>query len=199
MIEQMKVIYLDTETTGLTNAEICQLSYITDNGIEVYGTNYFFKVFNMNPHAQAVHGYSLEMLDELSSGKTFDEHIDAIERDFSDAMIVAHNAAFDIMMLKAEFVRRGRVFNPERYLCTMRFMTPYLKLNKSSGCGYKYPRLHELVAAYLNDYTAINDLVYELFGVRSAFHDARFDAASLYLAVHSASGVIDKLKEAVCV
>ena len=52
MIEQMKVIYLDTETTGLTNAEICQLSYITDNGIEVYGTNYFFKVFNMNPHAR---------------------------------------------------------------------------------------------------------------------------------------------------
>jgi len=195
----MKVIYFDTETTGLSRAEICQLSYIIDNGIEVYGKNFFFKVKEMNPLAEAVHGFSLEMLEELSNGATFDDYIDEIEKEFSDSdLIVAHNASFDITMMKAEFERRGKHFNPKSYLCTMRFLAPHMKIIKRSGSGYKYPSLTEIVASFVPDISMIDDYTEELYGIRGRFHDARYDTVSLYLAVYGARKEIEILKEKVC-
>lgn len=195
----MKVIYFDTETTGIRDSEICQLSYIIDNGVEIYGKNFFFKVKEMNPSAQAVHGFSIEMLEELSGGRTFESDIDEIEQDFSDAaLIVAHNASFDISMMKKEFSRYGREFCVNNYLCTMRFMSPFMKLKKAAGGGNKYPRLSEVVGYYIQDTSIIDSYVQDFFNVSVFYHDARYDTVSLFLAIRNARSEISELMEKVC-
>jgi DNA polymerase-3 subunit epsilon len=195
----MSVIYFDTETTGLRDAEICQLSYVVDNGIEVYGKNYFFCVHSMNPAAQAVHGFSIEALEVLSDGLSFADRIDEFDKDFQDAeLIVAHNASFDISMMQGEYRRLNREFKYNSYLCTMRFMTPFMQLRRSSGGGFKYPSLSELTNCYIKDFTLVDDYVRAFFGAECRFHDARYDAASLYLAVKNAQAEIECLKEKVC-
>lgn len=195
----MKTLYFDTETTGVKDSEICQLSYIIDNGIEIYGKNFFFSVQDMNPIAQGIHGFSKEMLEELSEGKTFYDHIDEIDSDFSDVdLLIAHNATFDIGMMRKEYSRIGRAFNVCRYLCSMKYMTPHLKIPKTFGGGYKYPSLSELVSYYIQDHSLIVEYVYSLFDARVGYHDARYDTVSLYLAINAATKCIDVLKEQVC-
>lgn len=195
----MKVIYFDTETTGLYDSEICQLTYIVDNGVEVYGRNYFFRVRAMNPVAESIHGFSMEALEILSEGRVFGDFIDEIEQEFSDStLLVAHNASFDIGMMRREFERLGRVFRYTSSLCTMRFMTPYMKLPKSIGNGYKYPRLSEFVSCFVPDSSLIDACVNDIFGVMSRYHDARYDTVSLFLAINAARADITSLKEKVC-
>jgi len=195
----MSVIYFDTETTGLRDAEICQLSYVVDNGVETYGKNFFFSVHSMNPVAEAVHGFSLEALEVLSHGLYFKDSIEEFDQDFRDAeLIVAHNASFDIAMMQGEYRRLNREFSYNSYLCTMRFMTPFMKLRRNSGNGFKYPSLSELAACYIKDYSLVDDCVLAFFGAECKFHDARYDAASLYLAVRRAQYEIDPLKEKLC-
>ena len=67
----MKRIVFDIEATGLSEAQICQLSYLIVDDSGVVGKNQFFAVDDMNPDAEAVHGFSMEMLEELSGGLRF--------------------------------------------------------------------------------------------------------------------------------
>lgn len=195
----MKIIYFDTETTGVKDSEICQLSYIIDNRIEIYGKNYFFKVKDMNPYAQMVHGFSLEMLNNLSGGNEFKDYIDEIDKDFSDAtLLVAHNASFDISMMRKEYRRLKREFNVKDYLCTMKYMAPIMKLMKVNGSGFKYPSLSEFVSYYIQDTSIINETVKDLFGIKTCYHDARYDVTSMYLALYYAREGKKILKEKVC-
>lgn len=62
----------------------------------------------------------------------------------SDIM-VAHNAAFDLPVLKCEMIRYG--FKAEKSpvaVCTMKSSTQYCKIPHANGRGYKYPQLGEL-------------------------------------------------------
>lgn len=68
--------------------------------------------------------------------------------------ILAHNANFDLPVIKSEFVRRGKetallLFNTLPHVCTMKATVDLLKIpfngsNGNSSKLYKYPRLSEL-------------------------------------------------------
>lgn len=60
----MKLVVFDTETTDLRPGQICQLSYLIAADGVVAGKNLFFSVDEMNESSQAVHGMSIEMLEE---------------------------------------------------------------------------------------------------------------------------------------
>lgn len=106
----MREIIFDTETTGLDAREDRIIEF---GGIELINRFPTGRTFHhyinaqgrpVNPEAQAVHGISDA---DLVGKPTFGE-IAAELADFLDgAMLVAHNAGFDIGFLNAEFARLG--------------------------------------------------------------------------------------------
>lgn len=179
------IIYLDTETTGLTPGEICQLSYIIQSGDKVTPKNFFFAVSFMPPEAEAIHGFSLSLLAVLSNGKTFKDCAKEIAEDFSSAdLIVAHNVSFDFSFLRVEFERANIPFSYKEEFCTMKKFTPLCKLPRKKGVGYKYPRLNELCAYLGITENDINDACLKLYDGEVGYHDARFDTTAVYLAVN---------------
>ncbi|MDR3318521.1 MAG: hypothetical protein LBS99_03715, partial [Clostridiales bacterium] len=120
---------------------------------------------------------------ELSEGRRFGDDADEIYTDFAEAdLIAAHNFPFDFQFMSAEMARAGRTFHYKNSLCTMRRLTPVMKLLRSDGRNYKYPRLAEM-----RDYLGITagdilSLGERLYGETGGFHDARYDAMVVFSA-----------------
>ncbi|MBP6866100.1 MAG: hypothetical protein KBC12_00990 [Candidatus Pacebacteria bacterium] len=108
-----KIIFFDTETTGNTeNDYLCQIAYKSVDG-EFVGL--YKPPFKVPPEASAVHHISNKMLDGKPS---FQESPDSkkIKNLFEDAnsVVVAHNAPFDLMIIKKEDII------PANFICTLR-------------------------------------------------------------------------------
>ena len=183
-----RVVYLDTETTNLNPGQVCELTCIVEEDyIMQYAKNYFFKVNEMDPGAQSVHGFSIEDLDRLSGGKTFADHKDEIYNMLNGATIVAHNAPFDIKFLSMELWRCGISFIQTEKLDTMEFFKPILKLPaKSLRYGpYKNPKLGEVINYLGIKEDKVKALTSKLFGDNeTSYHDSRFDTTAMYVAVN---------------
>ncbi len=179
------ILYFDTETSGLRPGQVCQLSYVMQEKEKVLAKNFFFIVDSVEYSAFMVHGFSLEKLYELSNGKRFSCFIDEISKDFENAdVVVSHNTSFDFMFMRAEFERLGKCFSVKKEFCSMKKMTPVCKLKRSSGDGYKYPKLSELCAYFGITDREIAITSEKLFGKSADFHDARFDTTAVFLAVN---------------
>ena len=103
----MQLLFFDTETTSIKPGNICQLSYITvDTSTKpqtTIGKNFFFTVEDMSESAEAIHGFSLEKLYNLSNGKYFEDSYEEFIDDFINSdVIIGHNVQFDIKFLKSE-------------------------------------------------------------------------------------------------
>lgn len=182
------ILFFDTETTGLSPGRIIQLSYIIQSKKEVKSKNFFFYVDRIEPSAVAIHGFTPEKLAVLSNGHTFSTDIDEIYDDFLNAdLIVAHNFAFDLKFMIAEFLYHDRQFRYRESACSMKLFTDVLKIPRSNGKGYKYPKLTELTEYYDIYPYDVNKTTTELFGFYGQSHDARYDTAALYLAFNTAA------------
>lgn len=183
----MKMIFFDTETTGLRPGNICQLSYIlVDTDIKpnkTIGKNIFFAVEYVEPSAEDVHGFSVEKLYELSGGMSFKDSLGTFLNDFKTADIfIGHNVSFDIKFLTHELLSCGESFNPSHIFCTMNYYKSICKIINNHG-NYKNPRLEEAVNFLNITPSYINDLSRKLFQGDGNFHDARFDTTATYLLV----------------
>lgn len=191
------ILFFDTETTGLYPGRIIQLSYILADGVSLKAKNFFFAVEYIEPSASAVNGFTVEKLAELSQGRTFSWDIDEIYDDFAAAdLIVAHNVAFDVNFLIAEFSYQDRKFRYKEEFDTMKYFTPILKLERTSHRGYKYPKLSE-VCEYLDVYPYdVTRASGKIFGETAvAAHDARYDATALYLCFEEGGKKFEDLRE----
>lgn len=187
----MKIIYFDTETTGLSAGpllggryfgKICQLSYIIINDGEQIAKNFFFKVDYIEPAASEVTGLTPEKLAVLSGGREFSDDAEEIYADFSSAdFIVSHNFQFDQKFMEAEFNRLGRRFDYRRSICSMRATCDFLKI--PGWKRYKLPSLAELGAFFGVKDSEVIAKTQELYCSNSIAHDARFDTVKLMLAV----------------
>ena len=178
------IIYLDTETTSLSPGNVCQLSYIMQNGNKVRGKNFYFSVDQMDYFAEQVHGLSIEKLKKLSNGKTLKDNVQEILEDFSNAsLLVAHNATFDINYLRHDFEQIGYEFPEKEVFCTMKNTMCICKIPKAKGNGYKYPKLKEMCAFFGVDDQVVLHYTKKAFGDSLGFHDARFDTMAMFLAI----------------
>ena len=78
----MRNVYLDTETTDFIPGQIAELTMIVEDTDEkriVDRLNYYFTVDEMTEGAEKVHGFSIELLKQLSSGKRFEDHYKDIQ------------------------------------------------------------------------------------------------------------------------
>jgi DNA polymerase-3 subunit epsilon len=184
------MLFLDTETTDYRPGQIAQLAYILADGDVIAGArNFFFAVDDMSPGAEMVHGLSQEKLWLLSGGRTFADRVHEFMGDFIGRTIVAHNASFDLEFLAAEFKRCGIAYTPGATFCTMRKSTPVCRIPHPRRGGYKWPRLEEALRALDISGEAVRELAGKLFGgEETGFHDARFDAAAVYLIYRRLAG-----------
>ncbi|SHI92563.1 DNA polymerase-3 subunit epsilon [Clostridium cavendishii DSM 21758] len=183
----MKLLFFDTETTGIRPGSICQLSYIlVDSSTKpqtTIGKNFFFTVDFVEAEAEKVHGFSVERLYDLSNGMYFEDTLDEFYNDFIDAdFVIGHNVQFDIKFLKHELAGMGDDYNPKNTFCTMNYYKNICKLLKANG-EYKNPKLEELVKFLNISKEKIEETSNNLFEGSGNYHDARFDTAATYLTV----------------
>ena len=185
----MRLIVFDTETTSLKPGQICQLAYLIHDAGVVTGKNMFFTVDDMDPSSQAVHGFSMEMLSELSEGLRFEDRAEEIFRDFSSVeMIVGHNVAFDNRFLRTEMTNAGFELAKIKTFCTMNYFTGNMMMRrKFQTYRPKPPKLVELKEYFGIEDEAIERFSRECFGGGDVSHDARFDTAMTYLCLKTAS------------
>lgn len=114
-VREGRVVVFDTETTGCSSwDEICQIAAAEYVGGKLTRTFnlYICPTCRMNPWAEAVHGLSMEFLQENGAAPP-----EAMQRFFEfvgqNAMLVAHNATFDLRMLNNECEKFGLLFAPE--------------------------------------------------------------------------------------
>ena len=182
----MAVIFFDTESTGTTPNQICQLSYILADGDDAVGRNYFFTVDAMNEYAFKVHHLSRYNLQRLSDGARFEDLAGEMYADFDGcSCVVGHNVASDLKLLMDEFSRTGLNFRCAHSLCTMRHFVRAVNSTTAKG-KRKQPRLEELCAHYAIQPDAIADICRQLFSCNSDWHDARWDACATYACVQAA-------------
>ena len=109
-----RVVVFDTETTGCTTYdEICQIAAAEYEHGELSRTfaRYICPTCEMNPFAEMVHGLSLDFLHEHGL-----EPEEAMRQFFEfvgdDVLLVAHNATFDMRMVRQECQKFGLAFAP---------------------------------------------------------------------------------------
>ena len=110
-----RVVVFDTETTGgRSYDEICQIAAVEYvNGTMTRTLSlYVCPMCEMNPWAEDVHGLSLDFLHEHGLAPE-----DAMRRFFEfvgdNALLVAHNAQFDLRMVGQECEKFGLFFAPQ--------------------------------------------------------------------------------------
>lgn len=121
-----KLIFFDTETTGNTEKDfLIQIAYKTSEGSF---TGLYKPENKIPPEASAVHHITNKM---VANKPTFKESTDQsiIKKLFEDqdSVVIAHNAPFDLMIIKKEDI------SPVNFICTLRvarYLDPEEKIGK---------------------------------------------------------------------
>jgi len=181
-----KFAIVDAETTGFEPGKIAQLAYILLNEklkIEK-AKNFYFKLEEMPTSASNIHHLTVEALEELSNGKTFEDNAEIIENDLKNRVLVSHNIPFDLSFIRSEFNALNVRYNPETF-CTMETMTPLCNLSRKDPLTGeilpKWPRLTESLDYWKIKTETVLDFSTKIFKESKAFHDARFDTTGCML------------------
>lgn len=136
----MKLAFMDTETTGVSREDrLCQLAFRTydvDNTDDVTDHNALYKPpLGIKFTAMAVHHITEKMVADKPVFTECEEY-DRLSRLFSDkdAVTVAHNAQYDIGMLKKEGI------NCSRHICTYKIACFLDKQGKLDSYSLQYLR-----------------------------------------------------------
>ncbi|MFA6076638.1 MAG: 3'-5' exonuclease [Candidatus Paceibacterota bacterium] len=135
-----KIIFFDTETTGNTEKDfLCQIAYkiypATGGAEDESFVGLYKPPIKIPPEASAVHHISNKMVvDKPSFHESGD--LEKIKKLFEDknSIVVAHNAPFDLIMIKKEGIE------PKRFICTLRLARHLDKEGKMEKYNLQYLR-----------------------------------------------------------
>src|SRR3989338_4952792 len=128
-----KLIFFDTETTGNTEKDfLCQIAYKSGN--QTF-TGLYKPPIKIPPEASAVHHITNKMVRDLPAFKESGD-LPRVKKVFEDkdAIVVAHNAPFDLLMIKKEGIE------PEKSICTLRVARHLDKEEKIERFNLQYLR-----------------------------------------------------------
>ncbi|MCF7834360.1 MAG: 3'-5' exonuclease [Candidatus Pacebacteria bacterium] len=121
-----QIIFFDTETTGNTEEDfLCQIAYKTE---DTSFSEMYKPPKTIPPEASAVHHISNDMIKDkpiFQESKDFETIKNLFENE--NSIPVAHNAMFDLFMIKKENIV------PSQFICTLRVakkLDPEQKLQK---------------------------------------------------------------------
>lgn len=129
-LSNARFAFLDIETTGLSpwfGDRICQIAIVLTEGKRIKST--LDLLINpgrgLSPAASHING-----LDEskLSAAPMFEEITDQLEAALKDAVVVCHNAKFDIQFLDNEYRKLGRSIEYPNLIDTLLLAREYFDL-----------------------------------------------------------------------
>ena len=121
-----KIIFFDTETTGNTEKDfLCQIAYRISEGESFSGL--YKPPVKIPPEASAVHHITNKMVENKARFRESGDW-EKIKNLFEseESVVVAHNATFDLSMLKKEGIK------PKKFICTLR-LARYLDKEEKIG------------------------------------------------------------------
>ena len=146
-------IFLDTETTGNGPADrICQIAFKTEEGAAV--NELFNPGMPITIDAMTVHHITNEMVlgkPQFRNSDTWRKLQDLINSDGN--VMVAHNAAFDVDMLKKEGIE------PKNVICTMKLARHFDKEGVIPKYGLQYQRYYLKLNVDATPHTALGDIL----------------------------------------
>jgi DNA polymerase III epsilon subunit-like protein len=147
-----KIIFLDTETTGIDSTDfLCQLAYKT--GDEVY-CELFKPEIKISVEASSVTHISNKMVEGKPAFKESQDYkkIKSMLED-KDSIMVAHNAKFDIGMIKKEDII------PANTICTLRVARAHDKEHKIPQHKLQYLRYYLEIEIEAQAHDALGDVL----------------------------------------
>jgi len=128
----MKLLFLDTETTGLgVNDRIIQISYSFDEKIF---TEFINPGIEIPPDSSCIHGITYE---DIKSAPFFkDSKSYTFLQNINDFVVVGHNIQFDLEMLYKEGIKASKYIDT---LQITRHFYPELKQYKLQYLRYYFP------------------------------------------------------------
>lgn len=108
-----KIIFFDTETTGNTEKDyLCQIAY---KSVDEQFVGLYKPPFKIPPEASAVHHITNKMITDKPSFQHSAEYQNVKDLfENNNSVVVAHNAPFDLMIIKKEDII------PANFICTLR-------------------------------------------------------------------------------
>jgi exodeoxyribonuclease X len=145
--------YLDTETTDSSPADrLCQIAFKTEDGLTVNGL--FNPGMPISIDAMAVHHITNEMVQDKSVFRGSDAWTQLQDLMTSDSnVMVAHNAAFDVDMLKKEGIE------PKKVVCTFKLARYLDKDGVIPRYGLQYLRYYLNLNVDATAHTALGDIL----------------------------------------
>ena len=146
-------IFLDTETTGNgPHDRLCQLAFKTDDGLTV--NELYNPGMPISIEAMSIHHLTNEMVRPKPPfrGSAAWNRLQDLFR-AGDAIMVAHNAAFDLDMLKKEGV------TPQKYLCTLKLARHFDINGEIPQYGLQYLRYYLGLKVTATPHTALGDIL----------------------------------------
>lgn len=147
-----KLIFFDTETTGNTEKDfLCQLAY--KMGEESFAGLYKPPI-PIPPEASAVHHITNKMVADKPLFKDSGD-LSEIKKVFeaSGAIVVAHNAPFDLLMIKKEGIE------PKNFICTLRLARHLDREAKIDRYNLQYLRYYLELDVEANAHDALGDVL----------------------------------------
>lgn len=128
-----KLIFFDTETTGNTEKDfLVQIAYKSKDGSFV---GLYKPEIKIPPEASAVHHITNKMVaDKSTFKKSTDQTIIKKLFEEKDSIVVAHNASFDLVIIKKESIE------PKNFICTLRLARYLDKEEKIDRYNLQYLR-----------------------------------------------------------
>ena len=146
-------IFLDTETTGNGPADrICQIAFKTENGAAV--NELFNPGMPITIDARTVHHITNEMVRDkptFRDSDTWRKLQDLIKSNTN--VMVAHNAAFDVDMLKKQGIE------PKSVICTLKLARYFDKDGVIPKYGLQYLRYYLSLNVDAIPHTALGDIL----------------------------------------
>lgn len=156
-----KYLILDTETTGLRNAEFVQLSMI-DLGGRVIVNTLAKPSIPIEPGAQQVHGISME---QLADAPTYAQLYPHLARAVDGRIILAYNAAFDSRVIEQTARNHGAPnLCPDEWQCVMLQYAAYFGQWDEYHESFKWQKLQGGDHSALGDCRATLDVLKRMAG-----------------------------------
>ena len=195
----MKILYFDTETTGLPNAKfplndpqqphVTQLGFILEvNGVDAIQVDTFIRpddTWRIHEDSGTVVGQKASELTGITADMLWESGIpiaDALEMFIIAAenadLLVCHNNAFDNKLLAIQYARLRPDAQPRDVLCgkpslcTMKAATPICKIRKKDGkVGHKWPKLEEAMEFFYGEkLEGAHSAIVDIKATRRVFH-----------------------------
>ena len=129
-IANARFAFLDVETTGLSpwfGDRICQIAIVLTEGKRIKSTLDLLINPERTLSPSAVHANGLDE-SKLSAALKFAEIADQLEASLKDAVVVCHNAKFDIQFIDNEFRKLGRTVEIPNLIDTLLLAREFYEL-----------------------------------------------------------------------